>query len=78
MSEDFKDREEQAESVKDAFNNKDDLTENSEAEMIDEEITEEEFLAAKEAKKMKLRKILYPIAIILIIWLWISSLTGNS
>ena len=32
---------------------------------------------AKEAKKMKIRKVLYPITIIAIILLWVSSLLGG-
>lgn len=37
-------------------------------------VNEEEMRALKEAKKMKIRKILYPIAIIAIVLLWLSGL----
>ena len=47
------------------------------SEAVFEQISEAEMRAAKEAKKMKLRKILYPLAILAIILLWASSLLGS-
>ena len=45
----------------------------SEQETAEAEKTERELRELKEAGKMKFRKVLYPIAIILIIALWVSS-----
>lgn len=47
------------------------------SEAVFEQISQAEMRAAKEAKKMKLRKILYPLAILAIILLWASSLFGS-
>ncbi|MGI5825296.1 MAG: hypothetical protein ACOX7J_06980 [Bacillota bacterium] len=41
------------------------------------QFSEKETEALKEAKKMKIRKVLYPIAIIAIILLWVSGLLGR-
>lgn len=50
-----------------------DVAENTSENAVFEAADEEAAKAAKEARKMKIRKVLYPIAIIAIILLWVSS-----